>query len=140
MGKIMDRRLFLSSLGAGALLTLVGCKPKAPYELVPISGVVKYKGQPLDDKFHIEFTPKDGSRPSMARINADGSFEAVHTASQKGVKPGSNEVIVYWNADPTVTPVPDEFKEMMEKYGFTGKAKLTVEITKKDNNFEVNYE
>ena len=123
----MDRRLFLSSLGAG-------------YELVPISGVVKYKGQPLDDKFHIEFTPKDGSRPSMARINADGSFEAVHTASQKGVKPGSNEVIVYWNADPTVTPVPDEYKEMIAKYGFTGTDKLTVEITKKDNNFEVNYE
>ena len=137
---MMDRRLFLSSLGAGALLTLVGCKPKAPYELVPISGVVKYKGQPLDERFHIEFTPKDGSRPSMARINADGSFEAVHTASQKGVKPGQNEVVVYWNEDPTVTPVPDEFKEMMEKYGFTGKAKLTVEITKKDNKFEVNYE
>ena len=76
----------------------------------------------------------------MARINADGSFEAVHTASQKGVKPGQNEVVVYWNEDPTVTPVPDEFKEMMEKYGFTGNAKLTVEITKTDNKFEVNYE
>ena len=137
---MMDRRLFLSSLGAGALLTLVGCKPKAPYDLVPISGVAKYKGQPLDERFHIEFTPKDGSRPSMARINADGTFEAVHTASQKGVKPGPNEIIVYWNEDPTVTPVPDEFKEMMEKYGFTGNAKLTVEITKKDNKFEVNYE
>ncbi|MBR4751819.1 MAG: hypothetical protein IKX88_00055 [Thermoguttaceae bacterium] len=136
----MDRRVFLVSTGAVALTLVCGCKPRAPYALVPISGTATYQGKPLDDRFHIQFEPTDGSRPSMAKINTDGTFEAVHTASQKGVKPGENQIVVYWNDPPEVNPVPDEFKELFAKYGFTGSDKLKVEISKKDAKFEVKYE
>lgn len=136
----MYRRNFLASLGVGALALVCGCKPKAPYDLVPVSGTVKYKGQPLDERFHVEFTPTDGTRPSMCKLDSEGNFEAIHTASQKGVKPGTNRVIVYWNEDPTTTPIPEEYQEMFSKYGFTGSEQLEVEISKKEKNFEVNYE
>lgn len=136
----MNRRTFIATIGLGATALACGCKPKAPYGLVPVSGVVTYQGKPLDDRFHIEFQNTDGSRPSIARIGEGGKFEAVHTASQKGVKPGSNKVIVYWNADATTTPVPDEFKPMMDKYGFTGSDQLTIEITKKESKLEVKFE
>ena len=76
----------------------------------------------------------------MAKVNADGTFEAVHTASQKGVKPGENKVVVYWNDPPEVTPVPQEYMELFDKYGFTGSEQLTVNIEKKDAKFEVKYE
>ena len=76
----------------------------------------------------------------MAKVNADGTFEAVHTASQKGVKPGENKVVVYWNDPPEVTPVPQEYMELFDKYGFTGSAQLTMTIEKKDSKFEVKYE
>ena len=136
----MNRRMFLASVGAGALVAISGCKPKAPYALVPISGTVTYQGKPLDERFHIQFEPDDGSRPSMGKIGSDGSFEAVHTASQKGVKQGPCAVVVYWNGDPVVDPVPEEFADMVAKYGFTGSDKLKVEISKKDTKFEVKYE
>ena len=136
----MDRRTFLASASVGALAVVCGCKPKAPYSLVPISGTVTYQGKPLDDRFHLQFEPTDGSRPSMAKVNADGTFEAVHTASQKGVKPGENKIVVYWNDPPEVNPVPEEYKDLFAKYGFTGSEQLTMTIEKKDSKFEVKYE
>ena len=136
----MNRRTFLayscvSLLGA----TAVGCGPKAPYEIAPIKGVATYNGKPLPEGFTLQFEPADGSRPSVAKINSDGSFEAVHTASQKGVKPGSNAVVVYWNDPPEVNPVPEEFAPLVKKYGFGGSDKMTVEISKKDSNFKVDF-
>jgi len=136
----MDRRSFLAT-GVGALCLVCGCKPKAPYEIVPLSGKVTYQGKPLPNTFHIEFEAGDGSRPSMGKILDDaGSFETWHTGTQKGVKPGPNTVTVYWDADPNVTPVPEEYVDMIAKYGFTGTDKLKVEIKGKDSKFEVKFE
>ncbi len=137
----MNRRSFLATTGVGALCLVCGCKPKAPYEVVPFSGKVTYQGKPLPNTFHIEFQNDDGSRPSMGKIIDDaGSFETWHTGTQKGVKPGSNTVTVYWDSDPTVTPVPEEYADMIAKYGFTGTDKLKVDIKGKDSKFEVKFE
>ena len=135
----MNRRYFLLGLGACALTPLTGCKPKAPYALVPIKGVATYNGQPLPEGFSIQFEPEDGSRPSFGKIGPGGSFEAIHTATQKGVKTGKNVVKVYWNEPPELNPVPEEYKNLMAKYGFTGSETMTVDIQKKDSNFTVDF-
>lgn len=136
----MERRVFLSSLCAAALVSVVGCGPKAPYDLVPIAGTVTYKGQPLDDRFHIQFVPNDGTRASMSKLDSKGNFEAVHTPSQKGVKPGTCTVEIYWNENPQVVPIPEEYTEMFEKYGFTGSDKMTVEIKGKNKKMQIAFE
>lgn len=135
----MQRRAFLLATLTLGTLASTGCKPKAPYTLVPIKGVVKYNGQPLPEGFTVQFEPEDGSRASFGKINSDGSFEAIHTATEKGVKAGKNAVRLYWNDPPEVNPVPEEYKALMAKYGFGGSDTMTVEITKKDNKFEVNF-
>ena len=136
----MNRRTFLTYSCATLVgATFVGCAPKAPYDLVPIKGVATYNGKPLPEGFTLQFENADGSRPSIAKIGPDGSFEAIHTASQKGVKPGSNAIVVYWNDPPEVNPVPEEFAGLVKKYGFTGTDKMTVDISKKDANFKVEF-
>ena len=135
----MNRRSFLATMACGATLAVVGCKPKAPYSLVPISGVATYNGNPLPVGFTVQLEPTDGSRASMGKIQEGGKFEMRHTASQMGAKPGTNVVHVYWNDPPEVNPVPDEYKKMMEKYKFGGTENMTVEISKKDANFKIDF-
>ncbi|MBQ7110044.1 MAG: hypothetical protein IJO06_02385 [Thermoguttaceae bacterium] len=136
----MNRRVFLASLASAAVVAVSGCGPKAPYELVPISGVATYQGKPIPTGFRVEFEPTDGSRPSFGNIQEGGKFEVVHTASQKGVKAGPCKVKIYWNGNPETDPVPEEFAEMMSKYGMTGSDVKEVEIKKKDNNFKLDLE
>ena len=136
----MNRRVFLASIGLGAAALACGCKPKAPYDLVPVSGTITYQGKPLDDRFYIEIQNEDGSRPSIGRPDATGKFEAIHTNTQKGVKPGKNTIVVYWKNNPEVDPIPEEFQPMFKKYGFTGSEKLTIDISKKETNLEIKFE
>ncbi len=136
----MNRRVFLASLASAAVVAVSGCGPKAPYQLVPISGVATYQGKPIPTGFRVEFEPTDGSRPSFGNIQEGGKFEVVHTASQKGVKAGPCKVKIYWNGNPETDPVPEEFAEMMSKYGMTGSDVKEVEIKKKDNNFKLDLE
>lgn len=138
----MNRRAFLSaSFGAVLCGVVAGCNnAKAKYALVPVKGVVTYQGKPLPSGFRVEFAPADGSRASFGNLADDGTFEAIHSPQQKGVKTGTCKVQVYWNADPTVTPVPDEYKDLIARYGFTGTENYTVEISKKESNLEIKFE
>lgn len=137
----MNRRLLiLSFLSCCVAVAFCGCGPKAPYELVPIEGVATYQGTPLPVGFIIQFEPTDGSRPSSGIIREGGTFEAVHTASQKGVKQGPCKIRVYWNEPPELKPVPEEFAEMVARFGMSGPDAPEVEIKKKDKKFEVKFE
>ncbi|MBP3557394.1 MAG: hypothetical protein J6K20_06785 [Thermoguttaceae bacterium] len=137
----MNRRVFLASLMTSAAVVAVsGCGPKAPYELVPISGVATYQGKPIPTGFRVEFIPADGSRSSFGNIQEGGKFEAVHTPSQKGVKSGTCQVKIYWNDNPEINPVPEEYAEMIAKYGHTGTDVKEIEIKKKDKNFKIDFE
>ena len=136
----MNRRVFLASLASAAVVAVSGCGPKAPYELVPISGVATYQGKPIPTGFRVEFEPSDGSRPSFGQIQDGGKFEVVHTASQKGVKAGACKVKIYWNGNPETDPVPEEYAEMIAKYGPSGTDVSEIEIKKKDNNFKLDLE
>lgn len=135
----MNRRSFLATAALGSVALVVGCGPKAPYQVVPISGVATYNGQPLPVGFTVQLEPPDGSRASVGVIREGGKFEMVHTTAQKGAKTGSNTVRVYWNDPPEINPVPDEYKKLMAKYGFGGTENMTVEITKKDTNFKIDF-
>ena len=135
----MNRRSFLTTSALGSVALVVGCKPKAPYALVPISGVATYNGKPLPTGFTVQLEPPDGARASVGVIREGGKFEMVHTPSQKGAKPGTNVVHIYWNDPPEVNPVPDEYKNLMAKYGFSGSEKMTVEVSKKDANFKIDF-
>ena len=135
----MNKTIYIAALLVATLVTICGCKPKAPYGLVPIAGVATYQGQPIPVDFRVEFEPTDGSRSSFGNIQEGGKFEAVHTASQKGVKAGMCKVRVYWNKNPLTDPVPEEYEEMIEKYGMTGPDAPEVEITKKDKNFKIDF-
>lgn len=136
----MNRRVFLASLTTAAVVAVSGCAPKAPYALVPISGVATYRGEPIPTGFRVEFEPTDGGRPSFGQIQAGGKFEVVHTASQKGVKAGPCKVKIYWNGNPETEPVPDDFAEMIVKYGPAGTDAPEIEIKKKDLNFKLDLE
>ncbi|MCF0234117.1 MAG: hypothetical protein HUK22_03965 [Thermoguttaceae bacterium] len=135
----MKNYLTLAACGLCLALAFCGCKPKAPYSLVPISGVATYKGTPLPEGFLIQFEPTDGSRPSSGIIREGGKFEAVHTPSQKGVKSGPCKIRAYWNKPPELEPCPEEYVEMVEKYGMTGEG-MDVTIEKKNPNYEVKFE
>ena len=127
-------------LVCACLFATIGCAPKAPYSLVEISGVASYQGTPLPEGFRVEFAPTDGSRPSFGVIHPGGKFELVHTASQKGAKVGTCKVRVYWNENPQTNPAPEEYQEMLSKYGMTGEDAPEVEVSKKDKDFKVNFE
>ncbi len=134
----MNRRVFLASLAA--VVAVGGCAPKAPYALVPISGVATYQGKPIPNGFRVEFEPVDGSRASFGNIQEGGKFEAIHTPSQKGVKTGMCKVKIFWNDNPEINPVPEEYAEMIAKYGMSGTDVKEIEIKKKNNNLKIDFE
>lgn len=134
----MNRRFFLAGCAYLVGASFFGCKPKAPYALVPVKGTINYNGKPLPEGFCVQFEPENGGRSSMAYPDASGSFEAVHTASQKGVMTGKNVIRLYWIKDPAVSPMPPEYSGIMAKYGGDSK-EMVVDISKKDLNFKIEF-
>ncbi len=133
------KHFVLFAFAAGVLSAVVGCGGnKAPYGVVPVAGVVTYKGAPLPQNFKIDFLPEDGKRGSGAILRGnDGAFTAVHTVSQDGVPTGKCKVTVAW-AGPIGTSPPEEFAPLLQKYGF-GKEGLPMEITKKDLKMKIDF-
>lgn len=60
---------------AATSLTVLGCgSVKHPFETVPASGVVKYKGQPVAGAT-VSFIPKEANKPpAQAQTDAQGRF------------------------------------------------------------------
>ncbi len=137
----MNRRFFILAFGACCVAgAICGCGPRAPYKLVTIKGVATYQGTPLPTGFVLQFEPTDASRVSVGVIREGGKFEAVHTPLQKGVKQGACKIRVYWAEPPELKPVPEEFEELLARYGMYGEDAPEIEIKKKNLNFEINFE
>ena len=120
------------------IATIIGCGPKAPYDLVLLEGVVTYAGKPVTKDFRLEFLSADGKRPSSAFIKQDdGKFVAVHTVSQDGVPIGKCKVTIMWGGDIGTSP-PAEYEPMLKKYGF-GTEGLTLEFTKNDRKYKLDF-
>ncbi len=114
------------------LLTLAvgGCG--ASSERIPISGTVKYKGQPLTTGM-ITFSPKDSSKGTIeGAAIADGRYGF---PSDKGLLPGAYKVAITASdasaaqvATDTPPGAPRRFKEILpERYN--KKSTLNVEVS-----------
>lgn len=118
-------------------LTMIGCAPKAPYDIVILEGVATYSGRIIPPKFRLEFRSLDGKRPSTAVVKDDGKFVAAHTVSQDGVPTGQCQVNIMWGGDIGTSP-PQEFEPMLQKYGF-GTEGLKLEFTKNDRKYKLDF-
>jgi hypothetical protein len=91
-GRAMIRSALLVTLA----VLLTGCGSSAPGPLVPVTGTVAYRGQPLPGGM-IVFTPdsaKGGQGPiSSATIQPDGSF-SLSTGENPGAVPGWHRITV----------------------------------------------
>jgi hypothetical protein len=74
--------------GAALFLPCMGCGSGT--DLGQVSGVVLYDGKPVPN-LSIEFIPIDG-RPSLARTNEEGRFEAYYLPQQPGAAPGTHRL------------------------------------------------
>lgn len=117
---------------------IIGCGPKAPYDLVIVEGVATYAGKPISKDFRLTFLSVDGKRPSSATIKSDdGKFAAVHTLSQDGVPKGKCKVNVLWGGEMGTSP-PGEYGPMLKKYGY-GTEGLEFEFTKNDRKYKLDF-
>lgn len=119
---------------AGLLLTLAtGCGSKAPWEkVVPVSGTIKFKGQPIPGALVI-LVPKDKEVPDKIRPTgvADGSgdFELATYSEADGAPEGDYDVVVTWHplvdngGSPSRGP-----NQLPEKYSKVETSLLTVHI------------
>jgi hypothetical protein len=121
-------------------VTIFGCSPKAPYDVVRIEGVVTYDGKPLPPDFLLRFRPENGRNESTGFIKENGKFTTIHTVDIDGVPTGKCTVRVQWNGSdaPIPIPPPAEFQPLIKQYGFQSEG-LPIEITKKDLNLKIDF-
>lgn len=122
---------------------LVGCGGGDGLELVPVTGVVNYKGKPIG-KINVLFMPSPGSKGLMAEGTTDesGKFKLQTKDPGDGAMVGSYTVAFKYVPDEVpvmpgmegskkiVSPIPD-------KYGDAAKSGQTANVTtdKSKNNF-----
>lgn len=89
-------RRALSVLIGPALLLAIGCSDSGIGKLYPVSGTVKYKGEPVA-KARINFVPKSGGSNTHGSYGTvtDGKFSSVTTLTEgDGALPGEYFVTV----------------------------------------------
>lgn len=74
------------------LLNGAGCGGVSLTETAPVSGTLKYQGQPLADAY-IVFLPKEGPR-ATATSDASGNFQLTTHVPGDGAVPGEHLVLV----------------------------------------------
>lgn len=80
-------------LGCAALpLLLAGCKGNNNPATYPVTGVVKFKGQPLANVI-VTFFPTDG-RPAAGKTDGEGRFTLTTFQPGDGALPGNHKVTV----------------------------------------------
>jgi hypothetical protein len=128
----------------GLCLLLTGCGGAAPevQGLVPVSGVVTYKGEPLTSGV-ITFVPVGPTgQPASGNIGADGRYEAMTGTSAIGVHPGDYTVRVEsWSSPPSMGEggaMDPGTSAIPQKYNDAGTSGLSATITAGDSR-EVNF-
>ena len=95
---------------AAAGLLLAGCGESL--DLMPASGTVTYKGQPVEGAM-VAFTPAKGP-PGTAKTDAAGKY-TIMTNGQSGAVAGKNTVTitkVTTSGTPMVNPTPEDMQKM----------------------------
>jgi hypothetical protein len=71
-------------------LAATGCGPSGP-KLVPLSGFVTFKGEPVPAGY-ITFTPPSGGGMVRSIRITNGKYDTAEMGGEKGVHPGPNAV------------------------------------------------
>ena len=119
-------------------LFVLGCGPKLPYEVVPLSGTVTYQGTPVPG-LPIFFLPETG-RPSNGFSDKNGKFNMIYTVKVDGVQTGKGTFYVELSPnDGRIYDNRELLNTIAQKYR-KGNELLQFEITKKDKKFELKLE
>lgn len=124
-----------------ACVFLAGCSGS---NVVPVSGTVTYKGQPVPNAY-VHFIPANG-RPSMGETDANGKFTLTYDPETKGAERGKHRVFLQFNAladssRPGVIPgetppLASEWKEFYARYG-PDRSTLSVDISKSTSDLKL---
>jgi hypothetical protein len=122
------------------LMALSGCGGGP--NLVPVTGTLKYKGQPVPNAV-VHFTPAGGGRPSSGPTDQSGRFKLQFDRNQEGVLLGKNEVGVTPGQGrlPGQEPgmegqVPKDLAGLYQKYT-PGKSPKVVEVTRSTREIDL---
>ena len=135
--------LFIAICGSSVL---VGCEGGRDGGLVPVTGVVTFKGEPIGN-INVMFEPLFDGRIAEGTSDAEGKFELKTLYPGDGVMPGEYKVSFKYISDtipdmpgfvggiePEPSPIPERYADANES-GFTA----TVEANAK-NEFTFNLE
>ena len=133
----MRELLVRQSLQVVLIALVVGCGPP-PVELektVPASGVLTYKGRPLQHHT-VVFFPDDQRRPAMGRADAEGKFTMGTNKPGDGAPPGKHKITVFYvspeanviTAPGTTAPSTPPKVVSPSKYADAETTNLTIEI------------
>ena len=75
------------------LLVLTGCGGGSNAEIVPVTGTVKYDGQPVKNA-DVTFYPTDGGRPASGKTDDEGKFSLTTVNSNDGAAVGEHVITV----------------------------------------------
>ena len=120
-----------------ASATVFGCS-RSGLDLVPVEGVVKFKGAPVAGA-GIMFVPARGL-PAMAITDENGKFE-LKTANQSGALVGEYQVSISKSKTTTIPqnqgfPLYKTESLIPNKYTKSSTSGLTANVVDDDNNFE----
>lgn len=130
-GNARRRYDLLWLITAMAMLAVAGCGDGRP-ERVPVSGRVTIDGKPLRSGF-IRLVPTD-ARPSVGRIQEDGSFTLTTFTKKDGSVPGTHgvAVVAYDEANPS------QIRWLIpKKYSHANTSDLTVDIDGPTDSLEI---
>jgi hypothetical protein len=124
----MSLRGCSTALCAAVIVLLpVGCGGTgSPWEVVPVSGIVTWRGEPVHGLI-VEFEP-DSGRPSQGRTDDQGRFSLSYTIHKAGAQVGPHRVTFSW-ADQFEGDRPTPaVKEIMSRHGRSGEP-IAIDIT-----------
>jgi hypothetical protein len=114
---------------------LAGCSgSNRPWEVVPVSGTVTYKGEPVEG-LTVEFEPEEG-RPSQALTDENGRFTLIYTIHENGAQVGVHTVTFIWVDTHAGDKPSPAVEELVRLHGRNG-TPLTIEISEETDDLKI---
>lgn len=113
-----------------------GCSKPLPAGMTRVAGVVSYQGKPLPDGT-INFEGKGGQGSATARIQSDGSFEAVMPPGEYQAMICSEEGVVTF--DDRFRPIEPPSR-IAKKYGQLGTSGLMFTVPQNGGRLAIDLE
>lgn len=124
----------------GVTCLFVGCGSGGP-EVVPVKGVVNYKGKPIE-KISVVFYPEGKGMMATGLTDAKGEFSLQTSTPGDGAMEGNYKVSFKYDSG----EIPDMFNPKKEvspipaKYGDAAKSGKTATVKASDNVFQFDLE